>query len=110
MAEEEKSINVTVSEENTTKAPGDAFENYELKFPCEFPLSVMGINEAGYPDMVYEIIRKHVPQVRREDLSLSYSSNEKYCSVKTRFTADSREQMDKLYKELTANEKIKWVL
>ena len=55
-------------------------------------------------------MKKHVPEVKEKDLHTAYSANKKYCSLKTRFTAQSREQMDELYKELTAHELVKWVL
>ncbi len=107
---EKNGVNIEVSEDNTTEAPNDVFENAELKFPCEFPLSVMGLNVPEYKDVIFGIIKKHVPEVTESMIEVVYSSNKKYCSVKTRFTAQSREQMDALYKELTANELTKWVL
>ena len=55
-------------------------------------------------------MKKHVPEVEEKNLATAYSANKKYCSLKTKFTAQSREQMDALYKELTANELVKWVL
>ena len=112
MADEKelKSINIEVSEDNTIEAPNDVFENAELKFPCEFPLSVMGLNVPEYKSVIFGIIKKHVPEVTESMIELMFSSNKKYCSVRTRFTAQSREQMDALYKDLTANELTKWVL
>ena len=45
MTEEKKiGINIEIDEDNTTKVPQDAFDKAELKFPCEFPISVMGLN------------------------------------------------------------------
>ena len=111
MTEENKNgINVVVDEDNTTPAPQDAFEKAELKFPCEFPISIMGLNVPEYKDTIFAILKKHVPEVEEKDLNKAYSTNKKYCSLKTKFTAQSREQMDELYKELTANKLVKWVL
>lgn len=111
MAEENKNgINIVVDEDNTTPAPQDAFDKAELKFPCEFPISIMGMNVPEYKNAIFAILKKHVPEVTESSLKTAYSANKKYCSLKTRFTAQSREQMDELYKELTANELVKWVL
>ena len=51
--ENEKGINVVVDEDNTTPAPQDAFEKAELKFPCEFPISIMGLNVPEYKDTIF---------------------------------------------------------
>ena len=42
MTENKKGINIEVDEDNTTPAVNDVFEKAELKFPCDFPISVMG--------------------------------------------------------------------
>lgn len=111
MTEENKNgINIEVDEDNTTPVPQDAFDKVELKFPCEFPISIMGLNVPEYKETVFTILKKHVPEVTEKSLKTAYSANKKYCSLKTKFTAQSREQMDELYKELTANELVKWVL
>ena len=103
-------INIEVDEDNTTRVPQDAFENAELKFPCDFPISVMGLNVPEYKETISAILKKHVPELDAESLRTSFSANKKYCSLKTHFTAQSREQMDELYKELTAHNLVKWVL
>lgn len=110
MTENKKGINIEVDEDNTTRVPQDVFDKAELKFPCDFPISIMGLNVPEYREKIFAILKKHVPEVEDKDLQTAYSANKKYCSLKTRFTAQSREQMDELYKELTANELVKWVL
>ncbi len=110
MAENKNGLNIEVDEDNTTPVPNDAFDKAELKFPCEFPISVMGLNVPEYKKIVFEILKKHVPELKEKDLRTDFSKNKKYCSVKARFTAQSREQLDKLYMELTGHELVKWVL
>ena len=110
MTEDKKEINIEIDEDNTQRAANDVFEKAELKFPCEFPISVMGMNVPEYRDKIFEILKKHVPELEEKDLKSAFSTNNKYCSLKTKFTAQSREQMDELYKELTAHELVKWVL
>lgn len=111
MAEEiNKGINIEVDEENTTPVPQDVFKDAELKFPCDFPISVMGLNVPEYIDTIFAILKKHVPEADKNLIKTSFSANNKYCSLRIHFTADSREQMDDLYRELTANELVKWVL
>ena len=110
MTENNREINIEIDEDNTTPVPNDVFENAKLKFPCEFPISVMGLNVPDYREKIFAILKKHVPELEESGLKTAFSANKKYCSVKTKFTARSREQMDELYEELTANELVKWVL
>ncbi len=110
MTENKNGLNIEVEEDNTTPVPNDPFDKAELKFPCEFPISVMGLNVPEYKEKIFAILKKHVPEIKEKDLRTAYSNNKKYCSVKTRFTAQSRDQLDKLYVELTAHELVKWVL
>ena len=110
MTDKKHEINIEVDEDNTIRTSDDVFEKAKLKFPCEFPISVMGLNVPEYKEKIFVILKKHVPEVEEKDLITAFSANKKYCSLKTRFTAQSREQMDELYKELTAHELVKWVL
>ena len=110
MTDKKQEINIEVDEDNTVRTSDDVFEKAKLKFPCEFPISIMGLNVPEYKEKIFAILKKHVPEVEEKDLNTAFSANKKYCSLKTRFTAQSREQMDGLYEELTAHELVKWVL
>ncbi len=110
MTDNEHGINIEIDEDNTTRPANDVFDKVELKFPCDFPISIMGLNVPEYKETIFSILQKHVPEVKKSDLKTAFSANKKYCSLKTKFTAQSREQMDELYKELTAHELVKWVL
>ncbi len=82
----------------------------KLEFPCEFPLKVIGINDDGFDEFAIEIVQRHVPSMDRGTVSQKDSEGGKYRSVSFLFIAESREQMDELYRELTASERVKWVL
>ncbi len=81
-----------------------------LEFPCEFPLKVIGINDDGFDELSIEIVQRHVPSLDRGAISQKVSGGGKYRSVSFIFIAESREQMNELYRELTACERVKWVL
>jgi putative lipoic acid-binding regulatory protein len=85
---------------NTTNpAPG-------MTFPCEFALKAMGVAEPGFDALVVEIVQRHGPRVREGAVTSRPSKNGKYVSVTVSFQADSREQLDAIYDELTAHEKV----
>ena len=82
----------------------------ELQFPCEFPIKIIGNNHPGYQANMVAILLKHVPDLIMDTIGAKESSGGKYLSVSAHFTAQSRAQVDDLYRELTAHPDVKWVL
>ena len=75
MTENKHGINVEIDEDNTTRAANDVFEKAELKFPCDFPISVMGLNVPEYKEKIFAILKKHVPELEEKNLQTAYSAN-----------------------------------
>lgn len=82
----------------------------ELIFPCLYPIRVMGLNQEDFPGFVLELISRHVPGLSGEDISSRPSSGGKYLSVTASFTAQSREQVDALNRELTEHPRVLYTL
>jgi uncharacterized protein len=82
----------------------------ELKFPCEFPIKIIGDNSEAYAPLVIAILQKHVPDLNVDAVTTRSSSGGKYLSVSATFTAQSRRQVDDLYRALTAHPNVRWVL
>ena len=79
-------------------------------FPCEFPLKVIGINEDDFAIFAAGVVQRYVPDLDHRLISRQLSGSGKYLSVSFLFTALNRDQVDNLYRELTASERVKWVL
>lgn len=73
-----------------------------LEFPCDFPLKVMGLAGPDFEAEVIAIVRRHVPDLAEGAISVRASSGGKYSALSISFRAHSREQLDALYRELTA--------
>jgi putative lipoic acid-binding regulatory protein len=82
----------------------------ELIFPVDFPIKIIGNNHVGFQANMEAILLKHVPDLNMDTISTKLSSGGKYLSVSARFTAQTRAQVDELYRELTAHPDVKWVL
>jgi putative lipoic acid-binding regulatory protein len=82
----------------------------ELKFPVDFPLRIIGVNEEGFKPMVLEILHRHVPDLDETTIHQRLSNRGKYCSVSVRFVAQTRQQVDELYSELGRNKNVKCIL
>ncbi len=80
-----------------------------IRFPCSFPLKVMGLNnELFEPAMkkVFEAFVRTGPIFYEKQLS----SGGKYVSITATFTAVSREKLDALYLALNSHELVAMTL
>lgn len=77
-----------------------------MTFPCDFQVKAMGLNEPGFDILVVEIVRRHGGDVHEGAVSSRPSKNGKYVSVTVSFRAESMDQLNAIYDELTAHEKV----
>ena len=85
-------------------------ENSPLTFPCEFPIKVMGINTDSFENEIFMIANQHVPHLSEAAIRSKPSSSAKYLSVTVTFTAQDREQLDRLYRALGKHPDVKMML
>jgi putative lipoic acid-binding regulatory protein len=81
-----------------------------MQFPCVFPLKVMGRRNDEFRSLVLGIVQKHAGAIAAENIEERPSKDGNYLSVTYTFEAQSREQLDALYRELTSCEKVLIVL
>ena len=81
-----------------------------MTFPCEFPLKAFGKNTDDFEALIVTIVRRHVPDLDDSAVSSRASNGDVYRSVTATFMAQSREQLDTLYSELSAHEQVLMVL
>ncbi|MES1929498.1 hypothetical protein SADO_09589 [Salinisphaera dokdonensis CL-ES53] len=72
-----------------------------LEFPCRFPIKAFGKDEDDFQERVYKLIKAHVPELERSDLSMRNSSGGKYAAVTADIMAQSQDQLDAIYNDLT---------
>jgi len=81
-----------------------------IEFPCRFPIKAMGRNEVEFEAHVLQIISPHVHDITAEDISIRPSRNGRFLSVTVTVDARDRAHLDRIYRTLTASEKILYVL
>ena len=81
-----------------------------LEFPCVYPLKVMGHATESFEAAVVGIVRRHVDDLGEGAVRRRESREGRYVSLTVTFTARSREQLDALYRELTADDRVLVVL
>lgn len=84
----------------------DANTETLLEFPCEFSVKAMGLNEPGFHEIVVQIVRRHCPDLGEGCSSTRPSKNGKWLSVTVTFEATSKVQLDSIYMDLTAHERV----
>lgn len=79
----------------------------ELNFPCEYPIKVIGADNDNFFDFVVDLVSRHAPEVMPHEFTVNRSSGGKYLAVSVTIIAESRAQVDALYKEMGTHERIK---
>lgn len=77
-----------------------------MEFPCEFPIKAMGAAVEDFEVVVMEIVKQHVPGLTAGQLKQRPSKNGKYVSITVTIEAHSKAQLDAIYIDLTACEKV----
>jgi len=81
-----------------------------LEFPCDFPLKIMGATREGFAQAIVEIVLKHAPDFDVAKVEMRPSKAGNYLSLTCTLRATSKQQLDALYRELTAHPLVKVVL
>lgn len=96
-----------MNQEDNQSANKEASEEDSLmEFPCSFPIKAMGIARDDFDSLIVEIVRKHSPDITESAVKTKPSRQGKYISVTVTIEAQSREQLDNIYLELTAHERV----
>ena len=81
-----------------------------LAFPTEFPIKVMGRRETDFAQGVAEIVLRHAPDFDPKTMEMRPSSKGKYLGLTVTIIAQSREQLDALYRELSVHPAVVMVI
>lgn len=81
-----------------------------LKFPCTFPIKVMGRTQDGFAQAVADVVCTHAPDFDPGALEMRSSKEGNWLSVTATINAQSRDQLDNLYQALVAHPMVKMVL
>jgi putative lipoic acid-binding regulatory protein len=81
-----------------------------MNFPCIFPVKVMGANQDDFERLVVEIIQKHASLAADELVTTRLSRGGRFVSITVHINAESQEQLDAIYRELSAHERVLMML
>lgn len=81
-----------------------------LEFPCDLPIKVLGRNVDGFRATVVDIFSAHFEEPADDDIRERLSRDSGYTSLTITIRAQTREQVDALYRELSDSNDIMMVL
>ena len=81
-----------------------------IEYPSAFPIKVMGPQASGFLEAVVEVARRFDPTFDAATVETRPSKGGNYLGITITVTATSREQLDELYRTLTAHPMVKIVL
>lgn len=80
------------------------------QYPCDFPIKILGHTRAGFAQAILEVVRRHAPEFDGAAMEMRSSKRGKYLSLTCVIRATSREQLDRLYRELCDHPMVVMVL
>ena len=81
-------------------------ENRILEFPCRFPIKAMGKSADDFDVLILAIVRKYVSDIHEGALKTRLSRDGNFISVTVTIEAQNQEQLDSIYQELSAHERV----
>ena len=81
-----------------------------IEYPCAFPIKVMGANVPGFEEAMVGVVRLHDDRFDATKIERRPSRTGQYLGLTLTITAVHREQLDALYRALTAHPMVKVVL
>lgn len=77
-----------------------------MEFPCEFPIKVMGKDSPEFVATARSLIEKHAGPVHDDAVRTARSSEGNFVSVTVTISASSRQQLDDIYRDLSAHDDV----
>jgi putative lipoic acid-binding regulatory protein len=77
-----------------------------LEFPCDFPIKIMGRESHEFQVLARELVEKYTGALPDDAVVSSLSRNGNFVSVTVTVTAQSQQQLDEIYRELTAHDDV----
>ena len=74
-----------------------------FRFPCEFPIKVMGRDSEAFRSLTLAIVERHAGPLDAERISQRPSSKGKFLALTYTIEAQSRAQLDAIYQDLTSS-------
>lgn len=80
--------------------------NQLLEFPCEFPIKMLGRDRPEFRHAALALIEQHAGEIQDHAIRTALSRNGNFLSITITITAQSQQQLDDIYRDLTEHDDI----
>jgi len=77
-----------------------------LEFPCDFPIKVMGRDTPEFRAMAVALIESHTGPLDSGRIHAAVSRNGRFVSITVTVNAQSRDQLDNIYRDVSGHPSI----
>lgn len=81
-------------------------EESAIKFPCDFPIKMMGRDTPEFRATAVSLVENHVGQLAEEAIQVNLSARGNFVSVTVTVTATSQQQLDDIYRDVSGHDDV----
>jgi putative lipoic acid-binding regulatory protein len=77
-----------------------------LKFPCSFPIKMMGRDTPEFRETARALVEKHTGPINDAAINDALSRNGNFVSITITVNAISQEQLDDIYRDVSSHDDV----
>lgn len=77
-----------------------------FQFPCDYAVKAMGLNSPRFQTRIVRLVEQHTGPIQPIQISTKPSRSKRYLSITLMIQAQSREQLDAIYQDLTDDDHV----
>ena len=77
-----------------------------LVFPCDFPIKMMGRESPEFHSTVRSLVEKHTGPLAEDAVRSTLSRNGRFVSITVTVNAQSQQQLDDIYRDVSSHEDV----
>ena len=82
----------------------------KIEFPCDYPIKVLGESGEHLYRHVLTVMQRHAPEFDETRITVRDSRKSTFQSITVFITATGRPQLENIFQDLKASDKVKMVL
>lgn len=77
-----------------------------LKFPCSFPIKMMGRDTPEFRNTVRALVESHAGSIDDDAIRSALSKNGNFVSITITIDAQSQQQLDDIYRDVSSHDDV----
>ncbi len=84
----------------------EAKDDKPLDFPCDFPIKMMGRDQAEFREAAVALVEQHAGGIPDSAIRITNSRHGNFLSITITIKAKNQNQVDAIYRDLTEHDEI----